>query len=503
MKKIFTWILLATFVISFGQNYGLDSSYGNNGRIVHTSISNTPIKVYFVNNYYFLINYNNSVVCLNYDGTINTSFGTEGVLTFNSGNLSYLVKGSKLIGNYFYIFGQIENSVNKNGFIAKVSTSGTFDTGFGVNGVLTQDFGQDEVINDLLILNNGQLLCVGSRYQSSSNMILSRYNQNGTIDSAFDTNGYKALTISQSNTNSGANIFNFNNNYLVVGKSFYNENSGSYFHHDLVLINLDVNGSYITSFGNGGVIKSALAGNSLGNYTVFNATLVNNNELFFSQYYGFSFTTQINSLRKYNFNTNSITDIKEMPFSYPFYSLETNQKIYITGTERCGSTTTSNCPRNFNLYRTDWSGNSDATFNGTGSFSYNFFPSDLYSDDRGSVVFLHDDGKIFMAGYGYNPYSTNGTGLETIRLMEGGLNTYENDFQNDFFIYPNPSAEELNIVIGYNEVKEVKVLDLFGKEVLVFKGNVDRLNIKTLQKGLYVVQINTGNEVYSKKFIKE
>ncbi len=83
MKFFFYYFIEYLSTIIYSQNFSLDSSFGNNGTRIETSINNYPIQVYFENDKYYLINYTNNVLCLNYNGSKNNSFGNNGVLNFN------------------------------------------------------------------------------------------------------------------------------------------------------------------------------------------------------------------------------------------------------------------------------------------------------------------------------------------------------------------------------------------------------------------------------------
>ncbi|PBQ34471.1 hypothetical protein CNR22_22715 [Sphingobacteriaceae bacterium] len=76
-----------------------------------------------------------------------------------------------------------------------------------------------------------------------------------------------------------------------------------------------------------------------------------------------------------------------------------------------------------------------------------------------------------------------------------GLNEY-NKF-NRLKIFPNPVADILNIELE-NNISEIKIYDLTGKEVMNFK-NANQLDVTALPQGFYFVKII--NEV--KKFLKE
>ena len=74
-------------------------------------------------------------------------------------------------------------------------------------------------------------------------------------------------------------------------------------------------------------------------------------------------------------------------------------------------------------------------------------------------------------------------------------------------VYPNPATNDLNIHIPVttSEKTTVKVYDVIGDLVIsqdYNSVNLINLNITTLTKGLYVIQIQNGNQVFQNKILK-
>jgi LEA14-like dessication related protein len=71
-------------------------------------------------------------------------------------------------------------------------------------------------------------------------------------------------------------------------------------------------------------------------------------------------------------------------------------------------------------------------------------------------------------------------------------------------LYPNPANETLNI-FSNSELSEVKIYNTLGQ--LVTKQNATSnqtsINVSNLNKGVYIVAVQIGNESIRKQFIKE
>lgn len=504
MKKITIVLFLIISLIGKSQNLALDSTFGNNGVVVDKTIGYVPKNIFFENNKYILV-LNDGVCSRNYDGSKDTTFGNNGMVTFFTPTETFLTKGGKIQNGFIYVFGQVSNnntSNNSNIFIAKISTSGVFDSTFGTNGLLKLDLGSNaEIINDIVINPNGNIIAVGEK---NAVIFMTKINSDGTLDTSLNTIGYKTFNFDANENSTGASIYNYQGNYLLVGSSKYPSNIYNPTKY-LVLINIDENGNFINSFGTNGIKAIDISNGNTGSYTVLNSKLVSNN-LYFSYYYSWSYNNQHNSLLKYNLESDIVSEITYVPSVYFDYVVDSNEDILITGTERCSPTTESNCSRDFNISKKNSMGLLDTTFNSTGNYSYNFFPSDLISDDRSSLVYQHADGKIIIAGYIYNPYSPIGVGsigLAIIRIMDSPLSNNEFYSKENFVVSPNPANKYINI--SYKEdiiLDKIELIDSNGRQILFQTKEFDKVNIENLENGIYFINIFSNDKKTTLKFIK-
>lgn len=82
--------------------------------------------------------------------------------------------------------------------------------------------------------------------------------------------------------------------------------------------------------------------------------------------------------------------------------------------------------------------------------------------------------------------------LGTNEVLEAG---------NGFSIYPNPTSDFLNIKTD-SKIKLVTVFDMSGRKVrAAFENNV--LNVKGLQTGTYIINVETTDGKFSERFIKK
>ncbi len=93
-------------------------------------------------------------------------------------------------------------------------------------------------------------------------------------------------------------------------------------------------------------------------------------------------------------------------------------------------------------------------------------------------------------------------------VEEGTLSNPQTDAPVKFAIFPNPSAEFMNISIPDNFLESLKleVFDILGKRVYTQQLNNlnSRINISKWNSGIYLVRLNSSNETaaLTKRFVK-
>ncbi|PWH83454.1 hypothetical protein DIS18_02555 [Algibacter marinivivus] len=93
-------------------------------------------------------------------------------------------------------------------------------------------------------------------------------------------------------------------------------------------------------------------------------------------------------------------------------------------------------------------------------------------------------------------------GNELWRYKDPLLSVREIDLGNTISLYPNPTLNSFSIDTESN-IETVEVLDISGKQLKLFKKNINSYNIQTLVSGVYFVRIKTDKGTVTKKLIKE
>ncbi len=127
----------------------------------------------------------------NPNGTLDTSFGTGGgVFTdFASGDDFGFAVALQTDGKIIAA-GTAFNGATNDFALARYNANGTLDTSFGTGGIVTTDFasGGDSALG-VAIQPDGRIVAVGLGGTGLLDFVLARYNANGTLDTSFGTGG--------------------------------------------------------------------------------------------------------------------------------------------------------------------------------------------------------------------------------------------------------------------------------------------------------------------------
>ena len=73
----------------------------------------------------------------------------------------------------------------------------------------------------------------------------------------------------------------------------------------------------------------------------------------------------------------------------------------------------------------------------------------------------------------------------------------------DFTVYPNPVRSQLQVKIFADATAQYQIHSILGQVVKVGTLTNKTINVANLKAGIYILQINDGDEILTKKFIKQ
>jgi len=212
----------------------------------------------------------------NTDGSLDTTFDTDGKLTTEIGTA---IGGAPTSDTAYAVAVQTDGKIlaagNKDGDFALVryNTDGTLDTNFGGsgNGVAITDFSGDgssmEVIKSIAVQADGKIVAAGYSGVSGEDFALARYNTDGTLDTSFDTDGMVTTDFGGAADEAYAVRLQADGKIVVVGTG-----KGAGTDNEFAVARYNTDGSLDTSFGTGGKLTTAItAGDDAANAVYIDA----------------------------------------------------------------------------------------------------------------------------------------------------------------------------------------------------------------------------------------
>ena len=134
-----------------------------------------------------------AVVRYNNDGSLDTSFGLDGIVTIDFGGFAFAQAVVVDSSDRIVVAGNCECGQMA---VARLTTSGALDTAFGTNGMQFVDFGISVSASALALDSVGRVLVVGytdSALGESIDFAVARLTNGGELDTAFDMDGKQTV----------------------------------------------------------------------------------------------------------------------------------------------------------------------------------------------------------------------------------------------------------------------------------------------------------------------
>jgi len=231
--------------VRFNPNGTLDSSFGNNGVLlfdVNSGSKDTGVAIAIQADGKIVAsgmsNQNVAVCRFKIDGTLDSSFGNNGISIIVNGT-TYTVRAMEI-----HTDGKIIIAGNT---LIRLLPNGNLDNTFGSNGVRTIS----NIAEDVAIQKDGKIVICSS----SSDFLVRRYNLDGTIDTNFNHTGQSPTVWPSNYCNSRSIIIQPDGK--IVASGFYHSHLTSELY---AVARFKKNGTLDSSFGNGGKITTYVSG---------------------------------------------------------------------------------------------------------------------------------------------------------------------------------------------------------------------------------------------------
>ena len=483
MKNKLIALLLLFYITSYSQNYNLDPNFGNSGMVI-SNFLNYDNDYYEYQTYDFEILSDDSIILLassndttylvklSTNGDLDTSFGTNGYLDLGLNVNTYLNYIDKTTDNKILLTGEYGTYPNRVLYKEKRLEDGSLDTSFANNGIFTSP-----IAGNPTLLENNDLFTFENEENNAINYLkITKYNDYGnTLDTSFGTNGITLTNIADFENHIQKKIFLDNNLYVFTYA--YENNQYNYY-----VISYTLDGDLNTNFGNDGVVNYYTSSDYKGviskikNDGKLLFAISNDTYCYFKQY-----TT--NGILDNTFGNNGIAT-NSIDYSGGMFGFGiTDILVKTDGSFIVSSYISGEESSELRLNKFEENGSVDTDFQFNFPNNYQALEEKILIDEK--IIIL---GETFWYNFNTKPV------LERYTLD----NLAVNDIENTFHIYPNPVKNSLIITHNFTENPEYKIYDLLGKKVQFGKLTTQNIEVSTLNKGIYFIQIK--NKTY--KFIK-
>ena len=185
------------------------------------------------------------------DGSLDTSFSGDGMATldFGTGNdhanaVVVQDNGRIVLGGY------AAGGSNYDFALARFNDDGTVNTSYGTMGMVTTDFGSgDDYIAGLALQQDGEVVAAGGAWNGTNyDFGLARYTTAGTLDTSFDGDGMKTTAFGTGDDQASAVLVQPADQKIVAAGFTYNGTN-----YDFAVLRLKPSGSSDDSFMGGKV----------------------------------------------------------------------------------------------------------------------------------------------------------------------------------------------------------------------------------------------------------
>lgn len=418
-----------SFDSSFGTSGKVTTTYGTEGFEAMSGALQSDGKIVVIGNAFTNISLGYSqiaVVRYNSDGTLDTTFDTDGMaFTQVPTSNEDFVKAVKIQADGKILVGaQSKINFNFDFVLLRYNSDGSLDTAFDSDGIVRTEFPNNEAIYDIALQSDGKIVAVGYKGNTNDDLYVVRYNTDGSIDTSFATSGFFTYDFA-SNHNYITTVAMTSDNKIVLGGRYQNGAGNSPF-----VARLNNNGTFDTSFDTDGILILAT-------------------------------DEQINDV-----------------------VLQADDKIIAAGLSN----------GKFGVWKLNTNGAFDTTFGTAGKvetlININFC--------LGKMAALQPDGKIVVVGDTYgSPFTKYGV----VRYNNDAPLSTNLFLSSNCKMYPNPSSGRVFIEVDDDFLgANVTIYNLIGQKTEVFKID-STVKEAQLDKGIYLVELEKKGAKLTKKLI--
>lgn len=486
MKISLTFFSCLSFFYAFSQNVIPDNAFGNSG--VTITNNSTEVNTFtiasdgsiFSSGYHWLGGgsdvYRLAVSKHNSNGTIASNFGTNGLVytevEYSEFPLDIILQpdGKILTAGSTYMGHTPTGPGDHRSFIVRYLPNGTIDSSFATNGIFVFSH-TDSHFNSILLLNTGSILLIGNAgYQTC----IVKLNPDGTLNTNYGNGGVKFIGDANYALVNWGGIPMSDGSILIYGYE-----TGDFNNPKLSCAKVDLQGNFISSFGQGGKVVIDTYDNSqivgiTGEFLTEAKELLDGHILLNG--YGISeliLKIDASGTPDAGFGTNGV-----LTHNHPNKAMlvQPDGKILLGG-----NSVVSEYNYGFTITRLHPDGNLDSGFNGNETFTLDVSPDHDYLQ---TMELIQSGNKILVGGS--SRYSNSVANFMHVQIdISQSLSLSEN-VTEVISAYPNPFTSELTLSTDGQELSDIKLIDASGRIVNTFQHiENNKLQLGHLSSGMY------------------
>lgn len=183
-------------VVRYNPNGSLDTSFDGDGRVTLSMLDDRALTGAIQPDGKILVAGTNTaafaIVRYNPNGSLDTSFDGDGIVSTSVGSGNAGISDLKLLPDgKFVVSGFCWNGLNDDYAVARYNSDGSLDTTFGTNGiVITPIFSGRDLANSIAVQPDGKYVVTGQASTGGFDRFATvRFNNDGTLDTTFDVDG--------------------------------------------------------------------------------------------------------------------------------------------------------------------------------------------------------------------------------------------------------------------------------------------------------------------------
>jgi uncharacterized delta-60 repeat protein len=349
-------------------------------------------------------------------GSLDTSFNRpKGYALFNgpAGNRDRGVEVAIQADGKILVLGYSHNGLNEDLLLVRYNGDGTLDSGFGTGGFVLYDRGGNDRGLGLALQGDGKIVATGYTYSGvQRDVLLLRYDTRGVLDPTFGIGGVVTYSSPGAATDIGFGVVvQSDGAIVVVGETSNGTNQ------DALVLRYTTGGSLDNGFGSGGVFRYAGPGNNMDR--AFAAAIQKDARIVVA---GATVVNSKDDVLLFRLNTNGTLDTTFGVGGVVIYSgpgdnadygnwvaLQEDGRVLVLGA------TSNGAAFDVLLLRYDPNGTPDAAFGTAGVVIYGDRGA---RNDYGYALVVQGDGKIVVTGYTQGDTTDN---LLVARFLPNGI----------------------------------------------------------------------------------